>query len=75
MGAPTAVAKKKALKPGPKPSPQGPRGSLIAIKCRDEWKAWVAELADSERTTPSQLIDVALKAYGEAKGFRAPPKR
>jgi hypothetical protein len=72
-GAAGAVAKKK--KPGPKPSKEGPRESLIALKCRDEYKVWVSDFSRKLRTTPSQLIDQALVAFAESKGFKPPPER
>jgi hypothetical protein len=71
MGAP-AVAKKKT---GPKPTPEGPRESLIALKCRRPYKEWVIALARKHRTTPSQIIDRALVAFAEADGFDPPPER
>ncbi len=56
MGAVTTVAKKT----GPKPTPEGPREALIAMKCRQRYKDWVGEFAERERTNPSGLIDLAL---------------
>lgn len=67
-----AVAKKK---PGPKPSAEGLRDQLIAMKCRPAYKQWVEEFARERRTTPSQLIDVALLMLSKADGFAPPPER
>jgi hypothetical protein len=66
------VAKKKT---GPKPSAEGPRNALIAIKCRKAYKDWVAEFARTERLTPSQIVDMGLVALAEKRGFRPPPER
>lgn len=68
----TAVAKKKT---GPKPTVEGPREALIALKCRQAYKDWVAAFAKSRRTTPSQLLDQALVLLAERDGYEAPPER
>lgn len=70
----TLVAKKRS-KPGPKPTPDGPREALIAMKCRPEYKDWVQRFADQNRVTPSQLLDIALVRLAAEQGFEAPPKR
>lgn len=67
-----AVAKKKT---GPKPKPEGPRDALIAVKCWAAYKEWVERFAKKRRTTPSQLIDIALLSLAEADGFESPPER
>ena len=64
-----------AKKRGPKPSAEGPREALIALKCRQEYKDWVSRLARKHRTTPSHIIDVALVKFAEADGFEPPPER
>lgn len=74
MGARLAVAKKQN-KPGPKPGQQGTRDTLIAVKCRKEFKDWVIRFAESRRVAPSQLIDIALAQMAEADKFEPPPKR
>lgn len=59
-----------------KSSPQpGPRTALIALKCRQEYKDWVSELAREYRVTPTQIIDRALVAFAKAEGRKAPPER
>ena len=70
-----AVAKKRKGGPGRKPTPRGPRTSLVAFKCHDEYKAWLEEFARSERTTPSQLLDLGLVMLAKSKGFDSPPER
>lgn len=64
-----------ARKTGPKPSAEGPRASLIAMKCRQPYKEWVNKFAENERINPASLIDLALMEYAKLKGFKAPPKR
>lgn len=71
MGVAGAVAKKT----GPKPKPDGPRDTLIAIKCRKAYKQWLEALARKHRTTPSQVIDMALVKFAEFDGFDPPPER
>ncbi|WP_422928618.1 hypothetical protein [Singulisphaera sp. PoT] len=66
-----AVAKKT----GPKPTPEGPREALIALKCRQAYKDWVVQYARDKRTTPSQLIDQALVFMAQSEGREAPPER
>lgn len=45
------------------------------MKCRKAYKAWVEALAQKHRTTPSQIIDMALVKFAEATGFDPPPDR
>lgn len=66
------VAKKKT---GPPPKPEGRRDAIITMKCWRAYKLWVEEFARSKRTTPSQLIDMALIRMAEADGFKAAPER
>lgn len=53
----------------------GRRRAALAMKCREEYKAWVEDLARKQRTTPSQLLDWALADFAEAAGFGTPPDR
>lgn len=75
MGATAAVAKKKGAKTGPKPSAEGPRKSMVALKCRDGWKEWLIRYAKSQRVTPSQIIDIAVAKMAAEDGFETPPER
>jgi hypothetical protein len=61
------VAKKQASK--------GARDALIALKCRQEYKDWVNDLAREYRITPTQIIDRALVAFAKAEGRKPPPER
>jgi hypothetical protein len=64
-----AMAKKKKLDNGEQ------RDSLIAIRCRSTYKAWVESFARSERITPTSLVDIALVELAKTKGFEPPPER
>lgn len=64
-----------ARKTGPKPSKEGPREGLIAIKCRLAYKAWFTRFADQERINPASLFDLALLEYAKLRKFELPPKR
>lgn len=64
-----------ARKTGPKPSAEGPRESLIAVKCRQPYKAWLNAFAESERINPASLIDLALVEYAKVKKYKTPPVR
>ena len=64
-----------AKKPGPKSGGDKPKDALIALKCRKEYKEWVESLAEKHRTTPSQIIDMALVKFAEIDGFKPPPNR
>jgi hypothetical protein len=72
MGVDAAVAKKKT---GPKPTPEGPRNVLFAMKCRQDYKDWLITMAREERITPSQLVDRALFEYAKKNGKKEPPAR
>jgi len=65
----------KAKKTGRKPSPSGRRPTVVTIKGWPEWAEWLGEFAESARLDKSDLVDHALAAYAETKGFRSPPKR
>jgi hypothetical protein len=71
-GAVATVAKKRR-KPGPKPSDEGPREALIAIKCRGPFKAWVERLAQADDRTVAVVIERALKLYAKQSGFTEDP--
>jgi hypothetical protein len=71
-----AMAKKRANKPGPKPGPPAEqREEIIAVRCKSAYKEWLQEFADSERSTPTNLIDKGLAELAKALKFKAPPKR
>jgi hypothetical protein len=65
------VAKKR----GPKPKISDKRESLITMRCREEFRAWVFRVAGERRITPSQLIEFALMRYADFEKIEGPPKR
>jgi len=71
-----AVMAKKRIKPGPKPSEEGPRESLVALKCRQPWKEWLERLSAADERAVPVVIERALKAYAASIEFpEVPPKR
>lgn len=66
------MAKKKT---GPTPRPDLVRSETIAFKCRPDFKEWVSGFADSERDTPSRLIEMALVELAKLRGYEEPPQR
>jgi hypothetical protein len=66
------VMAKKAISQKGEP---GPRNALVALKCRQEYKDWITEVARQFRTTPTQIIDQALVTFAEVKGLKSPPER
>lgn len=74
MGAAGAVAKKKTRR-GPKPNPEAAKDALIAIRCRQEYKDWLARYAEFRRASPSNLFDMLFAEAAKRDGFEPPPKR
>ncbi len=67
------MPKKKAA---PKPDPEPPRPTALAIKGSAEWRAWVQEAAEFCRTDTSKLVDASIVEYVKKRGFtKEPPKR
>lgn len=67
------MAKKKA---DAKPTGGKGRTNLTNIRSTEDWKAWLDELAQFDRSTVADVIDHALVDYARAKGFPkpAPPR-
>jgi hypothetical protein len=73
MDTAVVMAKKKT---GPAArAPEDQRDSLIAIRCRAEYKEWVSRFAKKLRVNPTNLIDMALAQMAERAGFGEPPER
>jgi hypothetical protein len=51
------------------------RDALIAVRCKPSFKEWLEEFAESERMTPSIMVEFGLVALARAKGFREPTER
>jgi hypothetical protein len=71
-----AKSKKKA-EPGPRSEPVRVRSAVLMIRGTPEWKAWVEELMEADRSPSlNELIDRALVAYARQIKFSKPaPKR
>jgi hypothetical protein len=52
-----------------------PVKSLITMRCREEFRAWVFRVAGERRITPSQLIEFALMRYADFEKIEGPQKR
>ena len=61
--------------PGRPPSEEGPRRQILTLRGRAEFKQWLAEFAEEQRTDVASLLDDALEAWAAKKGFRRPPIR
>jgi hypothetical protein len=57
------------------PDDRGRRIHLVAMRCREAFKLWLERFAESERTTPAQLLEHGLLQMAKLKGFEEPPKR
>ena len=68
---------KKKGKPAPKSEPSRVRSAVLMIRGTPEWKAWVEELAEADRSPSlNELIDRALVAYARQIKFpKSAPKR
>ena len=64
-----------AKKPTKKQPSEEPRDSLLAVRCKASWKAWVESFAERERVTPTQLVDQGLAELARSRGFEPPPVR
>jgi hypothetical protein len=61
---------------GRKPQPEGARPAMTMVRSSAEWKAWVEELAEYNRTNVTDLIDQALVRHAREIGFaKVAPKR
>jgi hypothetical protein len=82
----TIMPKKKPKARGPKgppkekqPEHQPPaiehRESILAIRCRPDFKGWAADFAKAERVTLTILVELGLVELAKRRGFRLPPER
>lgn len=67
------MAKKK---PDPRPAEKPPKPNALVVRGSVEWREWVKELADFDRTTVADEIDRALVDRARQIGFKkVAPKR
>ena len=79
----SAMAKKSTAKtPTTKPIPRGrppltggQKKHILGLRGREEYKDWLGRFAERERSDVSDLVDDALVAYANLRGFETPPKR
>ena len=69
-----AESPKKKARPGPKPDPAQARSTLVTIRCRSEWRDWLARFAKFKSLDMSEITDEALLRYARSEGFEMPPK-
>jgi hypothetical protein len=62
-------------KPGPKPSERGPLRLVLTIKGTPEWREWLDRFAESQGTTPTDLIDRIITREARRTKFEPPPSR
>lgn len=68
------MAKKK--KPGEAAKEWTSKPLVIQMRGSLEWKQWLEELAEFDRSTVSDIIDRAIAAHARTIGFpKAPPPR
>ena len=68
-----ALAMAKKL-PG-RPKSGTTRPTIVTLRGVAEYKAWLDQFAEHVGLSTSDTIGMALQAFAEVKGFRAPPKR
>jgi hypothetical protein len=67
------MAKKK---PDPKPTEKPPKPNALVVRGSAEWREWLKELSDFDRTTVADEIDRALVDRARLIGFKkVAPKR
>jgi hypothetical protein len=58
-------------KPKRKRRDSEPRPIALTIRGRQQWKEWVASLAEFERVSINELVDRALVKYAREVGYKA----
>lgn len=48
---------------------------ILSIKCRREWREWVASVAKAERASMATLFDQLVAERARARGLPEPPDR
>lgn len=73
------AGKRKGRPIEPEPEPQPPatehRETILAIRCRPEFKEWVAGFARAERVTLTILVELGLVELAKKRGHSLPPDR
>jgi hypothetical protein len=61
--------------PTPDPEPADSRAIIVSMKGTKEFRDWLNELAESERTTAVQILEKAVVDYAKRIGFPKPAPR
>ncbi len=71
----TKVDRRMARKKKPADSVKESASKPLAIQMRgsSEWKQWLEELAEFDRSTVADVVDRAIAAHARAIGFPKPP--
>lgn len=64
------MIKKKTMR-----NPVGTQPNVFSMRGTSEWREWLDELAEFQRTTTAGTIDQALAEVARRIGFKPPPSR
>ena len=62
-------------RPGRKPDPERLRTTMVAIRCRPEWRDWLKGFAASRGLDMSELTAEVLHRFARDVGHEMPPER
>jgi hypothetical protein len=69
------MPEKKRRKPGRPKGPNPVRETVISLKGRPEWKAWLDGFAEHCRLGMADTIEQALMVYAKEREYDPPPRR
>lgn len=69
------MAKKQSPPIGADGPPKKPKGFVLSVRGSDDWRTWLAGLADHERAGIPDVIDRALAKYAKEVGYEPPPPK
>jgi hypothetical protein len=68
-----ATMAKPKKRPGPKPQPQRVRDDTVMIRCRNEWRVFLDQLAQRDGAgTVAELVERAVAEYATRRAFPGP---
>jgi hypothetical protein len=72
-----AMMAKPKKKTGPKPQPERVRDDTVMIRCRNEWRVFLDQLAQRDGAeTVAELVERAVAEYATRRAFPGPiPRR
>lgn len=62
------VAKKRSSK-------SAIRSKVVTFRCSPDFYQWLEEVSESQRLTPSQVLEFGCIDFAEKRGLEAPPRR